>query len=120
MIWAARDNQKTAEEDIICWKIVCCNAQNQYKSYFQLFPYTRGEKYSTKFTYTILKDYWVHGGYELNVHKGFHSYRKNSVATRVRDGEEGTKVIKCIIPKGAKYYINKDNTEYCSNQIIIK
>lgn len=98
-----------------------------YKAYYFTFTYEKGERYKTR-----LKKY--KGGYVL---EGFHSYSEKTV-TCVNDGDgwlvfkskkDGYKlegvplsknliIMKCHIPRWARYYINK-NGEIVSNRIVV-
>ena len=97
---------KIAKEDIICYKIV----DKYLKSIFQGFQYKLGETYSiSEFpAYTQLNVRDV-----LLIYEGFHSYINDPCALI------GTLRIKCVIPKGSKYHVNKEEDVYVSNSIKI-
>jgi len=73
------------------------------------FYYNFNEIYKTKFFSTEIK----RGG----INKGFHSYRSKP---NVGSYYNNIIVVKCIIPKGTKYFYNSFKEEYVSEAIIIK
>lgn len=93
-------NVKIAKKDIVCYKEVSITSDDKgklkLKSYIQGSPYTLGRIKSSKFDIR-----------STEIYRGLHSYRRNYYNANV----------KCIIPRGAAYYINK--SEYCSNKIKI-
>ena len=52
------------------------------------------------------------------INKGLHSYTTYSKAQK-ENFLQGAEIVRCIIPKGAKYYYNPDYKEYVSNYLII-
>lgn len=93
-------NVKIAKKDIVCYKKVIIFSDEEgnlkLKSYIQRAPYTLGKIKSSKFDIR-----------STEIYRGLHSYRRNYNNANV----------KCIIPRGAAYYIN--NSEYCSDKIKI-
>lgn len=96
-----------AKEDIVAYKIAI-KVGITYYSYFQHFPYTLNADYEeteegeiTKIgdLYSIGKG-WIHCYQDLTFHC------------------KGSKIIKCIIPKGTLYYIGI-NGDICSKRLII-
>lgn len=102
-------------------------AGDEYQAYYFTFTYKKGKRCKTR-----LKKY--KGGY---VNEGFHSYSEKTV-TFVNDGNgwlrakskkdgfhiegvplvQNLTIMKCHIPRWAKYYINK-NGEIVSNRIVV-
>lgn len=64
------------------------------------------------------------GFYSLyDVHYGFHSYQRKEDAVKFVSSRTGYIAVRCIIPKGSRYYEGSNNVDtpgYCSNQIIVK
>lgn len=96
-----------ANKDITVFKIMRKAGINKCVSLVKEFEY----KYEQ--LYTLDKEIVVGFIDSLYIiHKGFHSYVEGAV------GVNKNYTVKCIIPKGSEYYIDKD--EIVSNQIIIK
>lgn len=98
-----------AKSNITCYKVVkmtaCC-----FISKYRGFTYNLGEEYTeNSFEETI--------GITGIVRHGFHSYRT------LKEAQDNCwlsyVLLKCVIPKNARYYISKDKKEYCSNSIKI-
>lgn len=96
-----------AKEDIVAYKIAI-KVGMMYYSYFQHFPYTLNadceeteEEEITKIgdLYSIGKG-WIHCYQDIKFHC------------------KGTKLLKCIIPKGTLYYIGI-NGDICAKRLII-
>lgn len=105
---------KVAKRDIVCYKYGHSDGI-VFISFCRDFAYEFGKVYSQR------KRRWPCGFVSSSrspsyIEEGFHSFsNKKAIAGLF----VGTKV-KCIIPKGAKYFYNPDAKEYVSNQIIIK
>lgn len=99
----------TAEKDITCYKIVNpANMDGAFRSEFREFKYYLGDKYVEKdFPGTV---------YSCTVHKGFHSYR--TIAVAQFHASTPYVLIKCVIPKGSRYYESYTKEEYCSDTLI--
>lgn len=92
-------------KDIECYKIVRRN-ENYCISFFQRFKYEYNKKYSNKSKWSLFLR-WL---FNINVtYEGYHSFI----------GPCNIHNVKCIIPKGSLYLINRLN-ECCSTSIIIK
>jgi hypothetical protein len=85
-------------------------------SVVQLFTYKFNELYKIKFWKPRTSLY--RNSCLRSINLGFHSY------TKLNEAEKHTApsfdIVKCIIPKGARYYVNDDYNQFVSNQIIIK
>ena len=104
---------ETAKEDIICYKILTTNTENgQYESY-----YYSEMKWELNKLYSTSLGRWRNN----NVMEGFHSYAHYQDALEIleQDMPLGCMLVKCTIPKEAKYYKGKqqDSDGYTSNQI---
>lgn len=114
---AKKEAMKIAKTDIEVYKIL--NVQ-QISPFYNL-KYEKGWHYYQEgdrpFTYSIYKG--VHGAWELNVEQGLHSCCNLESARKLGNCMLGFKIIvPMIIPKGAKYYIDRNMNEYVSDQLI--
>ena len=113
-----------AEHDIRCYKMVMRTRgmrRGKYLSWFRDFEYKLGEEYhEPKFeTAAILDPDFGEG----NINYGFHSYADESFACRQEDKFSHAVIIRCVIPKGARYYKSSYSDErymqYCSDRLRI-
>lgn len=107
--------EQTVKEDITCYKVVFLEG-NKLLSLYQCFEYILNNLYTTVISYTydlIEKNY-------ICIERAFHSYTSLDRAMRFLQAHEiyGATIVKCIIPKGAKFY--QDYECFASSQIIIK
>lgn len=113
---------KIATEDIPCYKIVQKSSKGTLKSIVQGFEYNLGEVYDNgipdpeKVPHTIT---WWDG---IRFDEGlFHSY--SSPRNRQLDKDLKEVAVKCIIPKGAYYFVGSVNLSliegYASSKIKI-
>ena len=113
MCLVTNNPEQTAKEDITCYKVVFLKG-NKLLSFYQGFEYILNNLYTTVISYThdlIEKDY-------ICIERAFHSYISLNHAIRFLQVCAGATIVKCIIPKGAKFY--QDDECFASNQIIIK
>lgn len=110
--------EKIAREDIEVYKIITSCG----KSACRYFQYDYGKLY---FVPALnCKDVGRAGFPFYVIHEGFHSYKIEECRDQFAfEGDmfprEDTITVKCIIPKGAKYYHNTQKREYVSTQIVI-
>lgn len=113
-----------AKDNIICYKLLWQVPKESKRAYgmadylspFQLFRYNKFKTYYQRFKIKLKgKKY----GDQINI--GFHAF--NSV--KIAEGEmltrkrlKNMRIVKCIIPKGAKYFKNK--REIVSDKIIVR
>ncbi len=112
---AAKALIKTAEKDIIAWKVLHKTAKG-YMSVYQNFKYQMGEHYyqsGKKFTFHRVN--FITYGY-LQIHQGLHAYTSKRVA--LENISEGNCIRKFIIPKGSQYFISKEDGEIVSDNLI--
>jgi hypothetical protein len=98
---------KTAEKDIICYKVLRDYNGDLFTIYQSMHVHI--EK---SYRFKLIKNYY------REVHEGFHSYTSLRSSRRFHD--EGSYVIvKCIIPMRSHYYIGNfdGNRSYASNKI---
>lgn len=123
----------TAKENIVVYKIVYYFDGDEYMSPYLRFKYKRNEKYSISkgliksdegfgfdsLEYNIIESLkipqtdirWIHEGY----HFAFKEHRLSTALNR----NSGSIMIKCIIPKGAKYIVGIDKNLGVSDTIIL-
>ena len=125
---------RVAKRDLTVYKLVEYGEDNHVFSICQGFEYERGVLYETDIQedehgdfsdFTQASDYGVSGSGDFCIAtrpdlvfygKGFHSYiRKKRIEG---DGDVDLTIVKCTIPKGSLYMVNKSN-ECISNKIII-
>ena len=103
----------TAEKSIICYKTVTPmydgEDMNEYCSKYQWFDYKLNKLYKGDLKISLPRN---------QIEMGFHSYTNSKIAKNHCGSNEV--VVECVIPKGAKYYVNTYHEEYVSNQIKIK
>lgn len=123
-LYTEQSKPLVAEKDITCYKVVYrYEALKQFRSEIQFFKYRIGYTYDL---YMDVED-WVPSaaGY---LYWGFHSF--TTLKNALEYGGKRMVLLKCVIPKGARYYAGGfergfcDNprlggigTQYCSNQI---
>lgn len=113
--------QKIARRNIKCYKVVRKSYPRRVESLYNQFIYNIGEHYK-------MADFgWKYKQYTFNimeVHDGFHSYKEKKLGQKWFDISKqnlvpnNIQLVKCIIPKGAKY-IEVDGY-YVSTEIIVK
>jgi len=115
MCFIVRENQtkvQIADKDIVCWKEMEVG-KNAYHSFYRGFVYEKGKLYKRN---CLNKDIY------LPLHtltRGFHSYIVKEYIPRSTSIYFPTIIVKFIIPKGARYLINRNHNEHISNQIIM-
>lgn len=115
MCLVTNNPEQIAKEDITCYKVVFLEG-NKLLSFYYGFEYILNNLYKTVISYTrdlIEKDY-------ICIERAFHSYTSLNHAMKFLQVRAiyDIAVVKCIIPKGAKFY--QDYECFASNQIIIK
>ena len=143
MCWAiysdSRPVELVAETDIEVRKIMFRIGEDSYISRYMRFPYSKG-KYSLG-KRLVLNESKATGLYSID--EGFHSYGEKceiilmshpliygyKVTYNNMINDDGlipsfsdriVEVIDCVIPKGARYYVNEEKDEYVSDEIVIK
>lgn len=114
----ASKSPSIARKDIIVYKSVIRNAKNSknsFSSYFEGFQYDRGYEYEEdSFGIQVYEEISYNSrNSKLMINRGLHSYSKKPVK------RSSYVVIKCVIPKGAKYWYSKKDGVYVSNRLII-
>lgn len=122
---------KIASEDITCYKVFCNRdvvwekikflgislwKKHKIKGLYSLYkdylytPYSSNAEVTLSQTYNSETDYWY-------IEKGYHSYSTLDKA-ELEKFKYLEIIVKCIIPKGAEYYINEYEDIVSSNIII--
>ena len=95
---------KTAEKDIVCYKVVEKGAKSGYVTPFFNMPISIGEEYGDV---SLEKKDNIYN--EIVVEEGYHSLKTfedaaNYTAMLTLVHQVSFTIVKCVIPKGAKYY----------------
>ena len=113
-----------AGEDIVCYKVMLKHYnKNEYESVYQNYVYLRNQ--INPIVDLVIRTRQHPGNHILScIDEGYHSYATLKTAREsVLSGEKRV-VLRCIIPRGAKYiYDDKYNLGdlvYVSDQIILK
>lgn len=108
-----KPQRKIAERDISTYKLMALVLDDWCRSLMMGFVYHYDTLYSMPSLNIIeTKIELPVSGTVYTIKEGFHSYIEGAV------GVNKNYTVKCVIPKGSEYYIDKD--EIVSNQIIIK
>ena len=115
---------KIADKDIICYKLVKrTKIKGIYKSSFQRFEYVIRQLYTNnldiRFANKSIKRYFYRCFYKIEEDM-FHSYTSN-LCPVILSPLPHCALLKCIIPKGAYYFVGyfDDAPSYASSQIKI-
>lgn len=115
MCLVTKNPEQTAKEDITCYKVVLLEG-NKLLSFYYGFEYILNNLNETVILHT---HDLIEKGY-ICIEEAFHSYTSLDRAIKFLQvrASYSAAIVKCIIPKGAKFY--QDNECFASNQIIIK
>ena len=106
---------KIATEDIICWKVIKSNGnayhQNWHYKIGDTQPRVKIRKVNHSEEYTSINE-----GYDSYINEGYHSYTNIEKAKRYRCWRSYI-VGRFIIPKGTRYFHNKEEGEYVAEVI---
>lgn len=103
-----------AEDDIVCYKAVEENDDDMsYRTYFKNMLVKLGNTYYSEIN--TMKNIII-------IEKALHSFTSHGLAEKflIRRGRCNTVIVKCIIPKGAKYYEGRfeiNNDSYASDTL---
>lgn len=111
---------KIAKRDITCYKVVFPPSFCIYRSSVTGFRYILGKQYTVgpqEKEFVRERDYWSNEIEPFKIGGGaFHSFSNKK---KIKCFPRVWSRIKCIIPKGSRYYYNPDYKEYCSNAIML-
>ena len=114
MCLIVKEQIQIAKRDMVCFKIV--NSEN-FRTPYKYYKYIKNKINRARMNLKL--------NHNDNSYSGFHSFVNKKDAISKLD--EIQCIIKCIIPKGSKYYdgiqsgqFNANVRNYCSNQIIAK
>lgn len=96
---------KIAKEDIIVYKIYQLSKNGRYMSIHQESYHDKGTQFKVRLGITF--NYW-----DFEVHEGYHSFIDKPSQ---EDLYYGYCIVRCIIPKGAKYFKGGINSTYITN-----
>ena len=113
---------RIATADIVCYKTVALPKSNYTKTirlkgnpdYFRSMFFMQDWYIGSTYKVDNFQD--TPGAYNTIEH-GFHSYIPLQYAINGCGYAYNKVVLKCIIPKGTRYYKNMDSTEYCSEML---
>lgn len=112
-LYAGNNKMCIADKSITCYKVMIKyqNCPNLY-SYVYGYSYLSGKAYSEPQFRERTSEF---------VRYGFHSYQKQNTARLLSNNSSVLVIVKCEIPKGARYYISASTeaAEYCSDKIRI-
>lgn len=134
MCWISNTKPKRliADKNIIVYKLMEPGLLIHAVSLIAGYVYTLGELYSMPKLHVrrycrdedryLLPEETAKHPVEYQIYEGFHSYKHldTVIHEALASGHTSYKAYRCIIPKGAEYYIDEDNYCVVSNQIIIK
>lgn len=100
--------KKTASTDIVCYKFVICDKRGYLQTPYQYESVEIGETYDSE-----LKSSY------FSVEEGLHSFKTLKDCTNYKSFWRTCIIVKCIIPKGSRYYKGKfmGFKGYASNKI---
>lgn len=105
---------KVAKKDITVYKVLQLNGYSPYRSNFK---YEKGYHYYQTDKEPAFTFFESSFPLRLEINRGLHSCKTKHAAEKIRwFYPEGRKIVKMIIPKGAKYYENEEH--YVSDQLI--
>lgn len=108
---------RIATKDIVCYKRVIID-ENCCLSSCQKFKYEYNKTYSGKSKWKLFLKWLLN--FQI-ASEGYHSFIETEVhRTYGYNYFQSKATVKCIIPKGSLYLINKLYGGYCSSSIIIK
>ena len=112
---------KTASKDIVCYKVMYERKRDYAPVLLSPFigaAYDYNKLYELSSNIEVVKCFLTGGNdYYGSIYEGFHSYTKLRRAVNFIGAN--AIVVKCIIPKGTKYYLSDEYDEYVSDKIII-
>ena len=113
-LYTTQSKSLIAKKDITCYKVVHLHEnETLFRSEFRFFEYKIGRTYRLR----IGVKQWVPNNCYL--HSGFHSFA--TLKNALEYGGKCMVLLKCVIPKGARYYVGDFRqgyrTQYCSNRI---
>ena len=117
MCLIAKENYKTAKEDIVCYKILHKNYYGDLYSPFTLFGYKIDEVTTAKGRSDIIR--YENGSKEIS--RGYlHTFKTRKAAEHYCCVSQS--VYKCIIPKGTTYWEGtfQGYSGFASKKLIVK
>lgn len=110
--------EKIAEDDIVCWKILYVDGNGQLSTYFMQTPVLLGKKLKARGR--IRSQFY---GHNYGIEGGLiHTFKEKNDAYALAIKNSTIAIVKCIIPKGTRYYEGEFDcmgTSYGSKEVII-
>ena len=113
---------KVAKEDIVCYKVVLryeSEGKPRWVSLYQKFIYEQGELYEEKLSDSLLQTFdgqpWLKG-YVYHSYSDLNGLDINEISWLFA---HQAVIVKCVIPKGAIYWVNEHRLQYASSAIKI-
>ena len=106
----------TANKNIIVYKILLKSFFGEIISPYWGFVYKLRTLYSTSLSVRQS----LHSNKLYLIEKGLHAYTSIDKAKEEIEFFNKATIYRCIIPKGSLYYINEQDNEIVSNQLIVK
>jgi len=120
---SSKPKVKVAGRDVICYKILRRDADGELLSPYRGVKYEIGKvkKIGNNFK-TKPYDFNTGNRYKNSIDIGLHSLSTLAEAEnwKWQIGRSNSEIFECVIPKGAKYWYNPFDHEYCSNQLLVK
>ena len=129
MCFTVQENKElTADKDIVCYKwLTELMLGNSYESPYYGMIYNIGQRYNLENRLESKFHYDVNFTTHYIIDEGYHSFitamaceRHINSSSDFMCGHPRDRIVKCIIPKGAHYYVNHKTNEYVSDAIIVK
>lgn len=111
---------KVAKEDIVCYKVVLryeSEGKPRWVSLYQKFIYEQGELYEEKFSDSLLQTFDGLCCLKCYVYHSYSDLRGIEVCELGCLYVHRAVLVKCIIPKGAIYWVNEHKQQYASTAI---
>jgi len=111
---------KVAEEDIVCYKAVLryeSEGKPRWSSLYQHFIYEQGEVYEEKFSDNQMRIFDRLPCLQAYVYHSYSDLRGLDVNEISWLFAHQAVIVKCVIPKGAIYWVNGHSLQYASNAI---
>ena len=113
---------KVAKEDIVCYKVVLryeSEGKPRWLSLYQNFIYEQGEVYDEKLSDSLLWTFDRQPWLKCYVYHSYSDLRGLEINEISWLYAHQAVLVKCIIPKGAIYWVNEHKHRYASSAIKI-
>lgn len=110
--------EKIAEDDIVCWKVLYVGGNGQLLTYFMQTPVRLGKKLKAR---GRIRSQFYGNNYQIDGGL-IHTFKEKKDAYVYAMENSTIAIVKCIIPKGTRYYEGKFQDlgiSYGSKEIIV-